>query len=154
MLIRDVMSTRFTTIHPDATLREAATAFQAEPDHGGVPNLLVMEGDRLLGLVTLTDVLRVLLPPSIAQDPRLAHLAWDGLIEAQYQRVREKRVRDIMTRHVVTIDESAVLAEAAEHLVTGRIHALPVLRGGTVVGVLSLADLARRIFARVGGQPE
>jgi CBS domain-containing protein len=68
MLIRDVMSTRFATIHPDATLREAATAFQAEPDHGGVPNLLVMEGDRLLGLVTLTDVLRVLLPPSIERN--------------------------------------------------------------------------------------
>ena len=52
------------------------------------------------------------------------------------------RVRDIMTRSIVTVDEDADIREAAKLMSDGRIRRLPVLRGDLLVGMLSLGDLA------------
>ena len=53
------------------------------------------------------------------------------------------RVRDIMTRSIVTVDEDADIREAAKLMSDGRIRRLPVLRGDLLVGMLSLGDLSR-----------
>jgi len=50
---------------------------------------------------------------------------------------------------LATIDADAYLTEAAELLLTRRIHSLPVTRDGAVVGILYLSDLARAAFARL-----
>jgi CBS-domain-containing membrane protein len=53
-----------------------------------------------------------------------------------------RRVRDVMTQDVVTIDEHASFKEVATLLTERRVSALPVLDGeGRVVGIVSEADL-------------
>jgi CBS-domain-containing membrane protein len=53
-----------------------------------------------------------------------------------------RRVRDVMTREVVTVDEQTPFREIARLLADCRISALPVLDAeGRVVGVVSEADL-------------
>jgi CBS-domain-containing membrane protein len=53
-----------------------------------------------------------------------------------------RRVRDVMTVEVVTVDEHAAFKEVARLLTERRVSALPVLDGeGRVVGVVSEADL-------------
>jgi len=54
-------------------------------------------------------------------------------------------VGDIMTRDVVTVEESCSLDEAAEVFLTRRIRRLPVIRDGRLVGVLTRADLLRHV---------
>jgi CBS domain-containing protein len=156
MRVREVMQTQFDTVSPETTLREAAVLFRSGKGQGegGVPALVVMEGEKLSGIISLTDVLKAILPPYILQDPHLAHMAWDGLLEAQCEKIQNKQVREIMTKQVLTIAEEAVLAEAAEHFLSRHIHSLPVTRGGKVVGILYLSDLARRVLGRCeGGAP-
>lgn len=154
MRVRDIMVRAFDTIQPETTLREAAARLRMGKGQGegGMPSLLVMQGDRLVGIVTLTDLLTGILPSYIAQDPHLAHLAWDGLLEKQCKRVQNKSVREVMTKKVITISEEAVLTEAAELLFAHHIHSLPVTKGKEVVGILYLSDLARDTFARLEGQ--
>ncbi|MEK6813334.1 MAG: CBS domain-containing protein [Nitrospirota bacterium] len=150
MRARDVMITDFDKISPDATLFDAAAIMRESRKgmgEGGVPALVVLDGDRLVGIVSLTDMLKAILPPYLLQDTHLAHVTWDGLLESQCKRVQDKKVRDIMTRDVVTVKEDAVLAEAAEHFLSRHIHSIPVLRGTNVVGILYLYDLAKRVFS-------
>ena len=52
-------------------------------------------------------------------------------------------VSDIMTRGAVTIDENAYIGDAARIMAEAQIRRLPVTKDGTLVGMLSLADLAR-----------
>jgi CBS-domain-containing membrane protein len=53
-----------------------------------------------------------------------------------------RRVRDVMTQDVVTVDDHAAFKEVATLLTEHRVSALPVLDGeGRVVGVVSEADL-------------
>ena len=51
------------------------------------------------------------------------------------------RVRDIMTRDVVTVPQEATLRNVMELLVDGHLSGVPVMGGDTVVGVVSMTDL-------------
>ena len=58
---------------------------------------------------------------------------------------------DIMTPDVITIAPDADIADAVSLMLTHRISALPVVRNGAVVGILSEGDLLRR--AETGTEP-
>jgi CBS domain-containing protein len=51
------------------------------------------------------------------------------------------RLREIMTRDVVTVGPEATLREAMELLATRHLGGAPVVRGGTVVGIVTSNDL-------------
>ena len=55
----------------------------------------------------------------------------------------QTRLREIMTRGVVTVSPDADVREAAQRMASEQVRRLPVTEAGRVVGVLSLADLAR-----------
>lgn len=52
-------------------------------------------------------------------------------------------VGEIMSRGVVTVPPDASVAEAAKLMGSGRVRRLPVVEDGRLVGVVSLADMAR-----------
>lgn len=58
---------------------------------------------------------------------------------------------DIMTPNVITIAPDADIAEAVTLMIRHRISALPVLRDGVLVGLISEGDLLRR--AETGTEP-
>lgn len=51
------------------------------------------------------------------------------------------KVRDVMTRDVITLSPAATLREAAETLAAHHVSGAPVVDGGKPVGVLSLTDI-------------
>lgn len=55
----------------------------------------------------------------------------------------EAKVGDVMTRGVITVADNAYVGEAARLMADAQIRRLPVCRNGELVGMLSLADLAR-----------
>jgi len=61
------------------------------------------------------------------------------------------RVRDVMTRPVVSIPPGATLSEAATRMSRRGISGLPVItEGGRLVGVVSQKDILRVLAARAG----
>lgn len=55
------------------------------------------------------------------------------------------RVRDLMTRAVVTVSDSTPVSEIAEVLIEHRVNALPVMdEHGQLVGIVSTGDLLHR----------
>lgn len=53
------------------------------------------------------------------------------------------RVGDVMTRGAVTAETNVPLGEALERMEREQIRRLPVTEGGRLVGILSVADIAR-----------
>mgnify|MGYP000613304807 CR=1 FL=1 len=135
--VRDVMTTRVTTLTPDTPLREAvrllvSRAFRAAPvvDAQGRVVGIITNGDLVErgGLRLRVEMLRTLTRDSIAQE--LASLE-EG-----------KTVGDVMTRDVVTVRPEATLAEAAHMMVSRQLKRLPVTRAdGTLLGIVSRLDL-------------
>ncbi|MDI6751666.1 MAG: CBS domain-containing protein [bacterium] len=66
--------------------------------------------------------------------------------------MKELKVKDIMTRSVITISEDALVYEAAEMLVDNDISGLAVTSvDGELVGVLSEADMIRLVSGDMEG---
>ena len=111
------MSRDLLTVGPDDRLGEAAQRMVAR----GVGAVLVMEGDRLAGILTERDLLKAVA---------------GGLSD-------DARVRDWMTRHPETIEASDATDHAAALMIHGGFRHLPVVEEGAVAGIISIRDLMR-----------
>jgi CBS domain-containing protein len=116
-VIADHMSKELLRGAPDESLAEASQHMVAR----GVGAVLVMDGERIEGILTERDILK-----AVAM----------GLTESA-------RVRDWMTKNPETIEASDSTAHAAALMIHGGFRHLPVLDGGAVVGIVSIRDLMR-----------
>lgn len=107
------------TITPQATVYEAI----ARMSEKGVGALLVMDGARLLGIVSERDYTRKVI--------------------LQGRSSKETRVEEIMTRELVVAPQSMVVDEAMRHMSQARVRHLPVMAGDQVAGVVSIGDLVK-----------
>ncbi|WP_018110500.1 CBS domain-containing protein [Thermus igniterrae] len=109
-------------IHPEATVLEALEKL-AQHDIGA---LLVMEGERLLGIFSERDYARKL------------------VLLGRFS--KDTRVEEVMTRELVTVGPGTELAEAMRLMTEHRVRHLPVVEGGKVVGVISIGDAVKAII--------
>lgn len=123
MTLDMIMSTDLVTISPDENLAAARELMHANNIH----HLPVLEdGNRLAGLVTLTDVLA----------------ATDSFLRDEDNRLKPDDIviRDIMVTEVATVDEHASVRQAALFLEKHRIGCLPVLSDGNLKGIITDTD--------------
>ncbi len=107
------------SLSPDASVYEAIEIMAEK----GVGALLVMEGERLAGILSERDYARkVILKGKLS---------------------RETPVREIMSHPVVCARPENTIQEAMAIMTDKRIRHLPVAVGEKVVGVISLGDVVR-----------
>jgi signal transduction histidine kinase len=112
------MTADVTSVPGSATLQEAAHLLADGP----ISCLVVTEDNRLAGILSERDVVRV-----IARDPS----GWS-----------KRAVRDVMTHPLHTTDAGATVAQAITQLARHRIRRLPVLdRDGALAGIVTQTDL-------------
>jgi len=117
-----IMSTSLITVHPEATLAEARTLMHENRIH----HIPVVHDKRLVGLVTLTNVLA----------------ATDSFLRDQANRIHasEILVRDVMVSDVATVDIDAGLRQAALFIEKHKIGCLPVMDNEQLVGIITDTD--------------
>ena len=113
------MSPDVRSVHRQASIKEAGRLLQKWK----VGSLLVDDGSRYIGIITDTDLSRKAVAKGL--DPNTT------------------TVTMCMTKAVVTIEDSEALADAASLMKKNGIRHLPVTEDGTIIGVLSVADLLR-----------
>jgi len=124
--VRDWMTRGPTAVPEDCTVRLALGQMQRD----GVRHLLVLDGDRLSGILSNRDVRRLAL-----DDPGPSLLAGP--------------VRSIMTEDPVTVAPETAVTVAARLLLEHRIGALPVRDGDRIVGIFTTADALEALLAVV-----
>jgi len=65
--------------------------------------------------------------------------------EADLVAKKGKDVKAIMSKNVISVSEDTAVEEIARLMTTHRIKRLPVMRNGTVVGIVSRADVVSAI---------
>jgi CBS domain-containing protein len=145
MKAKDVMTPYVVAVGPDNTVGEVADILLTH----GISAVPVVDGGRLVGIVSEGDLIR---RAEIGTAER--HRSWwlrlftdDTTLATEYVKSHATRVRDIMTRKVITVTEEAPLADIAAALEKNRIKRVPVLRDGRLVGIVSRANLIQGLAA-------
>lgn len=120
MQVSELMNKNVVTVSPDETAALAARLIS----RNNVGSLPVCGNDgKLRGIITDRDI--VLRCVAAENDPEMT------------------MVREIMSRGIVSIAPEDDVREAARVMAHEQVRRLPVVKSGKVVGMLSLADIAR-----------
>ncbi len=138
MLVRERMTTDPATITSGMSVPDALRLMRQRK----IRRLPVVDGHgQLVGIVSDKDLLYV------APSPATTLAIWE--IPELLGRLK---VEQVMTREVVTVSEDAPLEEAARIMVDRRIGGLPVMRGKTLVGIITETDLFKVFLELLGGR--
>ncbi len=139
MQASDVMTPKIVSIGPSAPIREAIR-LMLDDRVSGLP--VVDAAGKLVGILTEGDLLH---RSEIATEKH--HWRWlefvlgPGRRASEYVRSHGRVVDEVMTREVVTVAADTPLAEIVALMEHHRVKRLPVIDDGTLVGIVSRADL-------------
>jgi CBS domain-containing protein len=125
MLVRECLRTAPVTVPPGCTLEEAGQLLGSHK----VGSLLVVDGDRLVGIVTDRDV--------------AVHGVGQGMAPSA-------TVEAVMTSDPVTIQGSDDVLAAVAVFKTANARRLPVLEDTDLAGMISVDDLLLSLVAELG----
>lgn len=145
MLAKDVMSDGVMSISVDATLLEAVELL-VKNRVSGMP--VVNEDGVMVGILSEADLIgRVDLDARLAAPESTGQPSDTPVADPAYARTQFRRVVDVMTRTVVTANENASPAEVAGLMLKHGIKRVPILRDGTVVGIVSRINLLQALVS-------
>jgi CBS domain-containing protein len=145
--IDEAMTAPAETVRPDMSLKDVADIF-AERGIGGLP--VVDEDGRLLGVITEADIL---IKERVEEPTRLRDRLFRREARAQRTKYEARTVGEAMSSPAITVQNWLSVSSAAEVMVEHGVNRLPVVQGGTLVGIITRHDLVCA-FARSDSEIE
>ncbi|HIH44377.1 MAG TPA: CBS domain-containing protein [Candidatus Methanoperedenaceae archaeon] len=152
MKVKDVMTSAVVTCSPEDSISDVARLMK-KYSVSGIP---VVEGGKLVGLVSESDLLKLLKVPEGSRNLwlpspfELIELPIRGVLE--WEKLREfldgiemKKAGDIMVKKVYSVSSDDAIETAADVMVRHRINRLPVVDAGRLVGIVAREDIVRGI---------
>jgi CBS domain-containing protein len=147
MHVHDVMSTGVLTAKSTDTVRSVVMKMLSR-HCGAIP--VVAEEDRLIGMVTLRDVLLPLYPNFGEYIHDNVHSRDFVEMEDGYAEVLGQKVQEIMSLNPLTVSPKAPVLEAASYMGLKNFRRIPVVENGKLVGMVSIGDINRGLFFEKG----
>ena len=122
--VGDVMTQNLLTVPPDLTVQQLVNDYFLVHPHGGYP---VVQGDRLLGIVTMSSV------RSIPREKRELEKVSQAMVPFE---------------RIVTISPTASAADAMQKIAQANVGRLLVTDGPKILGVVTRGDLMKTIQTR------
>jgi len=116
--ISAIMTTDLATVGPEYNVADVASVMDAR----GIGSVIVLEDDRVLGILTERDILKVV---GGGEDPK------------------NVAAHEALTDDLITIRPDATVEEAAREMVNAKVRHLPVISDEGLIGMVSMRDLVR-----------
>jgi len=121
VLVRDIMSKDVRVVRLDSSVKEVV----ATMNKFDIGSIIVVQGDRPVGIITERDILRRVVEPCLAPEILTA--------------------RQVMTSPVVSIRETASLDEVAGLMAKKKVKKLPVMNEEKLVGIVTFTDIVTKV---------
>jgi acetoin utilization protein AcuB len=135
MLVRKKMHKDLVTVTKDERMTVAKKVMKEK----NIRHLPVVDGKKLIGLVTNMDIRKAEASPATSLEIRELHYLLDKLT-----------VGEIMTRNVITISPDISIEEATTLLHDNKIGCLPVVEDGNLVGIITENDVMEILIEVMG----
>lgn len=140
MLVRETMTPDPIVVHPDTSFGDAMELLRTKR----IRRLPVVDDKgALVGIVVEKDLLKAAPSPATTL----------SVYEIPYL-LSKLKVKEIMTKRVITVEEDWPLEEAARVMVEHKIGCLPVVHGNKVIGIITETDIFRAMTLALGGEPQ
>jgi CBS domain-containing protein len=149
MKVEEVMTKDVITCSPADPIGKIVK-LMSEKDISGLP---VMDGEKLVGIITEGDIMKVLAGPPVSNTlwlpspfEVLLEIPFRDIMQLRrlqesFKDVGEKPVREVMSKKPVTIEPQNDIEDASALMVRYKINRLPVVDGGRLVGIITRDDI-------------
>lgn len=127
--VANIMTTDVQTVNVTNSLQEANSLFNKH----NIRHIPVVSGDKLIGILSHTDILRISFGNTFGEDQQ-------GGDEAIFDMLS---INQVMKHSPVTVSPEDTLKEAAEILAEREFHALPVVDNEKLVGIITTTDIIK-----------
>lgn len=143
---QDIMTSEVITVKEDTSVQELAGILAANAI-SGVP--VVNDNDELIGIVTESDLIdqnkKVHIPTVMSILDSFVFLENPVRLEKDLQKMAGTKAGEICSRKIISVVKDTPLDELATLMADKKIHTLPVMDGGKLVGVIGKSDIIRVI---------
>jgi CBS domain-containing protein len=153
---KDVMESRFLTIHPEMTIREAVEVFRQATAATGqrVFGLMVTDAQgKLIGMLSMYDIFLLLRPKHIHIWGEMGDLDLSGIIDSACQKAGKMLVGDIMTTDLITITPDTHLLHVLDIMIKKHVRRIPVMEDGVVIGMVYISRVFYHLLDKLTGAP-
>lgn len=118
MFVKDIMAKKVISIDINKTVLDACIIFKEK----GLGSLVVVNEGVIVGIITERDIIE--------------------RIVINQKNPSKTKVKEVMSKNIITIHASARIEKAAELMRKHRIKKLPVILNNEFVGIITVTDLA------------
>jgi acetoin utilization protein AcuB len=129
--VSSLMSDKLITVEPEDTIKKVEQLFKENRIH----HLPVVEGEKLIGIVSKSDYLFF--------KRGFNDEATDNRIDEF--RLKTRKVKDIMTKGIARLEPTDRLGVAVEVFKENLFHAIPVVEGEKLVGLITTFDIITKL---------
>lgn len=145
--VADIMTREVVSVTAATTVRELAEIFDAR--HFGSVPVIDAEGN-LTGIVTASDLVEqgrsLHIPTVISIFDWVIPLEGERALERDLKKITAQTAGELCSTGVVTVSPSDSVAHAADIMSAKKLHALPVVEGVRLVGMVSRIDIIRNVI--------
>lgn len=142
--VADIMTKDVVTVRRTTTVRELAEIFETR-HFGSLP--VVDEDGNLTGIVSSSDLIEqgrsLHIPTVISLFDWVIPLESEKSLERELRKMTAQTVGEICSNEVLTVAPSDSVSTAADIMSARKLHALPVVTAGKVVGIVARIDIIR-----------
>jgi CBS domain-containing protein len=150
---KDIMVRNFKTIHMDAPAEDAihkiSNGIVRETGYKTISLMVIDDFNKLIGMVTMFDILYHLRPEILNLGINGDEVKWDGQLTPLIERFHGMTVDQIMTHHVVGASMNDHIMVLLDRMVKNRYRRLPVLEGEQPIGIVYISDIYHHLFKRI-----
>lgn len=132
--ISAIMTSDVITLTLTDNLLDAEKLFKANR----IRHIPVVNGDQIVGLLSYTDLLRISFADAIDEDESDV----DTVVYNMFT------IGQVMAKNLVSVTPKATIKEVAEILSKKEFHALPVVEGRRLLGIVTTTDLINYLIAQ------
>jgi CBS domain-containing protein len=148
---RDVMITPYATLLSSLYLPKALKMFKKVSEvEGEIYGMMVVdEKGHLTGVLSMYDIFLFCVPRHIQMWGAMEDIDFFALLDNAYEKAKNTRVEDIMTKEPVTITPDTPLLSILDIIIKKHIRRIPVVEADKVVGIVYASNVFYHLVDKV-----
>jgi len=130
--VSHIMTANVLTVNHTNSLKDAENILKSN----NIRHIPVVSGDSLIGMLSLTDLMRISFVESYGSGEASVDTAVYDMLT----------IEQVMVSNPQSVNQDATIREVAEILASQEYHALPVVDGDKLVGIVTTTDLIKYLL--------